>query len=55
MGLVSDGGIHSRQNHLYKLSELATENNIDEFFIYAFTDRRDCDLKSDKTHIDKLE
>ena len=55
MGLVSDGGIHSHQNHLYKLCELATENNVDEFFVHAFTDGRDCDPKSGKTHIEKLE
>tara|TARA_B100000809_G_scaffold223122_1_gene232493 strand:+ start:5083 stop:6603 length:1521 start_codon:yes stop_codon:yes gene_type:complete len=55
MGLVSDGGIHSHQNHLYKLCELAEENNVANLFIHAFTDGRDCDPKSGKRHIAKLE
>lgn len=55
MGLVSDGGIHSHQNHLYKLCELANENNVNNVFVHAFTDGRDCDPKSGKSHIDNLE
>ena len=41
MGLVSDGGIHSHQKHLYKLCELAAENNVADVFVHAFTDGRD--------------
>jgi 2,3-bisphosphoglycerate-independent phosphoglycerate mutase len=45
MGLVSDGGIHSHQNHLYKLCELAKENKVDNVYVHAFTDGRYCDPK----------
>ena len=55
MGLVSDGGIHSHQNHLYKLCELANKSGITNIFVHAFTDGRDCDPKSGKGFIQKLE
>jgi len=55
MGLVSDGGIHSHQNHLYKLCELANKAGVENVFIHAFTDGRDCDPKSGKGFIQKLE
>jgi 2,3-bisphosphoglycerate-independent phosphoglycerate mutase len=55
MGLVSDGGIHSHQKHLYKLCELAKENKVDNVYVHAFTDGRDCDPKSGKNHIERLE
>lgn len=55
MGLVSDGGIHSHQNHLYKLCDIAKENNVENVFVHAFTDGRDCDPKSGKGQIEVLE
>ena len=55
IGLVSDGGIHSHQNHLYKLCELAQKEGIQKVFIHAFTDGRDCDPKSGKGFIHQLE
>ena len=54
-GLVSDGGIHSHQNHLYKLCELANKAGIEKVFVHAFTDGRDCDPKSGKGFIKQLE
>ena len=54
IGLVSDGGIHSHQNHLYKLCELANKAGIEKVFIHAFTDGRDCDPKSGKGFIKQL-
>ena len=55
IGLVSDGGIHSHQNHLYKLCELANKAGIENVFVHAFMDGRDCDPKSGKEFIKKLE
>ena len=54
IGLVSDGGIHSHQNHLYKLCELASKAGVDNVFVHAFTDGRDCDPKSGKGFIQDL-
>ena len=55
IGLVSDGGIHSHQNHLFKLCELAHKEGINNVFVHAFTDGRDCDPKSGKGFIKELE
>jgi 2,3-bisphosphoglycerate-independent phosphoglycerate mutase len=55
IGLVSDGGIHSHQNHLYKLCKLANTAGVKNVFIHAFTDGRDCDPQSSKGFIKKLE
>ena len=55
IGLVSDGGIHSHQKHLYKLCELAHKAGIEKVFVHAFTDGRDCDPKSGLRFIQELE
>jgi len=55
IGLVSDGGIHSHQNHLYKICELANQAGVHNVFVHAFTDGRDCDPKSSMRFIQKLE
>jgi 2,3-bisphosphoglycerate-independent phosphoglycerate mutase len=41
MGLVSPGGVHSHQDHLYALLELAKKNGIEEVYVHAFLDGRD--------------
>ncbi len=46
LGLVSDGGVHSSDRHLYKLCDITKEHGIDDVFIHAFTDGRDTDPKS---------
>jgi 2,3-bisphosphoglycerate-independent phosphoglycerate mutase len=40
-GLVSDGGVHSRQEHLYALLKMAKEQGVDRVFVHAFMDGRD--------------
>src|SRR5438067_3173920 len=40
-GLLSDGGVHSHQNHLYALLRMARQNGIDRVFVHAFMDGRD--------------
>src|SRR5207249_9277553 len=40
-GLVSDGGVHSHQNHLYALLRMARQNGVDRVFVHAFMDGRD--------------
>lgn len=60
LGLLSDGGIHSHINHLKGLLDVATEYELPNQFIHAFTDGRDTDPKSSpsfildlQNHIDK--
>jgi 2,3-bisphosphoglycerate-independent phosphoglycerate mutase len=40
-GLVSDGGVHSQQAHLYALLKMAKQNGVDRVFVHAFMDGRD--------------
>jgi len=46
MGLVSNGGVHSSQEHLHALCTMAHAHGLTNVFIHAFTDGRDCDPKS---------
>ena len=54
MGLVSNGGVHSSQEHLHALLEIAENNGNEKVFVHAFTDGRDCDPKSGKGFLQEL-
>jgi 2,3-bisphosphoglycerate-independent phosphoglycerate mutase len=54
MGLVSDGGVHSDQEHLYALIELAAERGVDAV-THAFTDGRDTAPESGAGYLAALE
>lgn len=41
MGLFSDGGVHSHNNHLFALLEFAKMSGIKNAWVHAFTDGRD--------------
>ncbi|HEY5894933.1 MAG TPA: 2,3-bisphosphoglycerate-independent phosphoglycerate mutase [Chthoniobacterales bacterium] len=41
MGLVSDGGVHSHQEHLIALTKIAAEAGVGDILIHAITDGRD--------------
>ncbi len=41
LGLVSDGGVHAHQNHLYALLRAAKEAGLDRVYVQAFLDGRD--------------
>lgn len=55
MGLVSDGGVHSSQEHLHYLCDMAKANGLQNVFIHAFTDGRDTDPKSGLGYLTVLE
>ncbi|PLX10338.1 MAG: 2,3-bisphosphoglycerate-independent phosphoglycerate mutase, partial [Marinilabiliales bacterium] len=55
IGLVSDGGVHSMDLHLYKLCDLTQDFQLDKVFIHALTDGRDTDPKSGYGYIQELE
>jgi 2,3-bisphosphoglycerate-independent phosphoglycerate mutase len=55
IGLVSDGGVHSLDKHLYKLCDLTKDYELDKVFIHAITDGRDTDPQSGKGFITELE
>src|SRR5215468_11081900 len=41
MGLLSDGGVHSRIDHLFALLEMAKREKVAEVFVHCFMDGRD--------------
>lgn len=41
MGLLSDGGVHSHNTHLYALIEMAKERGLEKVYIHCFYDGRD--------------
>ena len=56
IGLISDGGVHSHQEHLYALLKLAKENGIgDRTYIHCLMDGRDVPPDSGKCFIEQLE
>ncbi|MBI2416238.1 MAG: 2,3-bisphosphoglycerate-independent phosphoglycerate mutase [Candidatus Kerfeldbacteria bacterium] len=55
MGLVSDGGIHSSQNHLYALLELCQQQQVSNVFIHAFLDGRDTPHNAAMHYIQQLQ
>ncbi len=54
LGLVSKGGVHSSQEHLYKLTDVASQAGIKNVFIHAFMDGRDTDPRSGKGYMGEL-
>ncbi len=55
LGLVSDGGVHSLDKHLYKLCDITKDFGLQKVFIHAFTDGRDTDPESGLGFISQLE
>ena len=55
IGLVSDGGVHSHQRHLYALLELAKRKGFEDVFVHCLTDGRDTLPASGEGYIQKLE
>lgn len=55
IGLVSDGGVHSSLEHLKALCTMAQSFDLNQVFIHAFTDGRDCDPESGKGQLEDLE
>tara|TARA_B110000967_G_scaffold30874_1_gene29118 strand:+ start:7443 stop:8960 length:1518 start_codon:yes stop_codon:yes gene_type:complete len=55
LGLVSNGGIHAHINHIKGLLDVAKKQEIDNLFLHAFTDGRDCDPKSGAFFINDIQ
>ena len=54
IGLVSDGGVHSSQEHLHALCDMSQRYALKNVFVHAITDGRDCDPKSGKNCLIRL-
>ncbi len=46
MGLLSPGGVHSHENHLYAMLELALREGLNNIYVHAFLDGRDTPPRS---------
>ncbi|MEG6584913.1 2,3-bisphosphoglycerate-independent phosphoglycerate mutase [Dendrosporobacter sp. 1207_IL3150] len=55
MGLLSDGGVHSHNQHLYALLELAKNYGLSRVYVHAFLDGRDVPPSSAREFIQELE
>ena len=55
MGLLSDGGVHSHNRHLYGLIEMAKKSGVEKVFIHCFMDGRDVPPTSGAEYIDELQ
>jgi len=55
MGLLSDGGVHSHNGHLYGLLEMARRSGVKNVYVHCFMDGRDVPPSSGKDYIEQLE
>ena len=55
MGLLSDGGVHSNNEHLFALLRLAGQNEVPLVLVHAFLDGRDVPPRSGLTYVQELE
>ncbi|MGN1051163.1 MAG: 2,3-bisphosphoglycerate-independent phosphoglycerate mutase, partial [Acutalibacteraceae bacterium] len=51
MGLLSDGGVHSHNGHLYGILEMAKRNGLCDVYVHAFLDGRDVPPSSAKDYV----
>ncbi len=55
MGLLSDGGVHSHNRHLYALLELAKRKDFEDVYVHCFLDGRDTPPASAENYLADLE
>lgn len=53
-GLLSDGGVHSHNTHLYGLLELAKREGVENVYVHCFLDGRDTPPASGKDYVQAL-
>ena len=54
-GLLSDGGVHSHEEHIHAMVRLAVERGARHIYVHAFLDGRDTPPKSAQASIESLE
>ena len=55
LGLLSDGGVHSHQDHLVAMAELAAQRGAEKIYLHAFLDGRDTPPKSAQPFLQLLD
>ena len=54
-GLLSDGGVHSLNTHLYALLRMAKQNGVERVFVHCFMDGRDTLPTNGAGYIEQLQ
>jgi len=55
MGLLSPGGVHSHENHIQAMLEMAAEQGVKKLYLHAILDGRDTPPKSAQASLEKME
>lgn len=55
LGLLSNGGVHSHENHILAMLELAVKRGADKIYLHAFLDGRDCPPRSAEPSLKRVE
>jgi 2,3-bisphosphoglycerate-independent phosphoglycerate mutase len=55
LGLLSSGGVHSHENHIYAMLELAKQSGLSNVYVHAFLDGRDTPPRSAATSLEHLQ
>lgn len=55
MGLLSAGGVHSHEDHIMAMVELAAERGAEKIYLHAFLDGRDTPPRSAEASLKKFE
>lgn len=54
-GLISDGGVHSHQDHIHAMMQMAIQQCVAHVFVHAFLDGRDTPPISAKIYLESLQ
>ncbi|MEW5769264.1 MAG: 2,3-bisphosphoglycerate-independent phosphoglycerate mutase [Pseudomonadota bacterium] len=55
LGLLSDGGVHSHENHIHAMLEMAVREGLTKVYIHAFLDGRDTPPKSAELYLARMQ
>lgn len=55
LGLLSPGGVHSHEDHIHAMVELAVKRGVKKVYVHAFLDGRDTPPKSAQASIEAME
>ena len=55
LGLLSEGGVHSHEDHLHAMVKLAVDRGAQQVYVHAFLDGRDTPPKSAMPSLQKME
>ena len=55
LGLLSDGGVHSHEEHIHAMIKLAAQRGADKIYVHAFLDGRDTPPQSAGTYLERLQ